>query len=160
MNKYFRKKATITTYNNDKYQIESAKYFVVSKNINKRRLKHKFGNAYTITITKLNSDPVDPFKIDDVSFITEVFGIDEDRRFRFLKEDVKNPKITYGELHDNGNEEPITIIEDYSDRIKSISSIGDIVMFESDIPEKSFKMDIKVLKLIRKLTEKSNKKDL
>ncbi len=158
MNKYFRKKATITTYNNDKYQIESAKYFVVSKNINKRRFKHKFGNAYTIT--KLNSDPVDPFKIDDVSFITEVFGIDEDRRFRFLKEDVKNPKITYGELHDNGKEEPITIIEDYSDRIKSIASIGDIVMFESDIPEKSFKMDIKVLRLIRKLTEKSNKKDL
>ena len=159
--KLFDKEATLVTANNEKYQIKSSKYFVMSRNKHNRRLKHKFGNAYTIT--KVLDEPADPFKIDNMSFISEVFGLDDDGRFRFLSENVVKPKITYGELHDynNGNEEPITIIEDYEDRIKRITSIGDLVIFESDIPEKSFKMDIKVLKLIRKLTEKSsNKKDL
>ena len=48
--KLFDKEATLVTANNEKYQIKSSKYFVMSRNKHNRRLKHKFGNAYTITI--------------------------------------------------------------------------------------------------------------
>lgn len=157
MNKLFNKSATIITSNNDKYVIESGRYFIMPKRKNNHRNKHKYGNA--CTITKVEPETNELLIPNDISFILETYSL-EDNRLRFLEETFKNTKSFDTEEHNNGKELPITVVEGYEDKVKSITSIGDIVVFESDIPEKSYKLDIKVLRLIRKLTEKSsNKKD-
>ena len=155
MGKYFKRSATITTSNNDTYKIETRRYFVMPK-YGKKRIKHKYGNA--CTITKLdknnNSDVLTP---NDISFIGEIYSF-ENNRLRFLQDTYKGVKAYDTELHDNGKELPITVIETYDSKTQCITSIGDIIEFKSDIDDQSYKLDIKILKLL--LKEKSNKKDL
>ena len=154
MNKLFKKSATITTSNNDTYKIESGRYFIMPK-FGKKRIKHQYGNACKITKIDDNQDEV--LSPNDVSFIGEIFSF-ENNRLRFLQSTYTDVKAFDTELHDNGKELPITVIETYDAKTQCISSIGDIVEFKSDIDEQSYKLDIKILKLL--LKEKSNKKDL
>ena len=80
----------------------------------------------------------------------------------------KNVKTYDTEMHDDGKELPITVVEKYDEKKQSIESLN-VIRFDSDIKEQSFNnddvtvtfMDIKVLRLLYKqLTEKSSKKDL
>lgn len=155
MNKLFKKSATITTSNNDTYKIESGRYFIMPK-FGKKRIKHQYGNACKITRIDKNQDEV--LSPNDVSFIGEIFSF-ENNRLRFLQSTYTDVKAFDTELHDNGKELPITVIETYGDKTSRISSIGDIVKFESDIKEQSYVIDIKVLKLLMKEKSK-HKKDL
>ena len=153
MKKLFRKKATITTSNNDKYLLESHRVFIMPHRGNKR-YRHKYGNL--CSITKLDENNSVTLQPNDQSFIGKIYSFD-DSRLRFLLDTYKDAKSFDTEMHDNGKELPITVIETYTDKTQCIASIGDIVQFDSDIEEQSIKFDIKILKLLR---EKSNKKDL
>ena len=158
MNKLFNKKATITTSNNDKYQIESSRFFIMPKYKRNRRIKHKYGNEFTIT--KLVDG--EPLVTNDISFIGEIYSFDNNR-LRFLMDTYKDATMFDTELHDNGKELPITVVEDYSDKTQCIASIGNIIKFDSDIEEQSYKLDIKVLRLLLKQKmdkEKGTKKGL
>lgn len=156
MDKLFNKSATITTSNNDKYEIKSGRYFIMPKRNKNRRIKHKYGNIYTISKVNQNESE-DTLKVNDISTIGEIYSF-ENNRIRFLKNTYKNVHAFDTEMHDNGKELPITVIETYDDKTQCIASIGDIIEFKSDIEEQSYKLDIKILKLLMK--EKSNKKDL
>ncbi len=158
MNKLFRKSATITTSNNDKYVIESGRYFIMPKRSKNRRIKHKYGNAYTITKVESTDETLKP---NDISFIGEIYSF-ENNRLRFLENTYKDVHAFDTELHDNGKELPITVIETYGDRTQTISSIGDIIKFDSDIKEQSYALDIKVLRLLLKAKKdkEGSKKDL
>ena len=158
MKKLFKKRATITTSNNDKYVIESGRYFIMPKRYKNGRNKHKYGNAFTITKVDSNEDTLKP---NDISFIGTIYSF-EDNRLRFLENKYKDVHAFDTELHDNGKELPITVIETYGDRTQSISSIGDIIKFDSDIKEESYTLDIKVLRLLLKAKKEkeSSKKDL
>ena len=155
MNKLFNKTATITTSNNDKYEIKSSRYFIMPKR-GKKRYKHRYGNA--CTITKLNPNE-ETLKVNDISFIGEIYSF-ENNRIRFLEDKYIGVNSFDTEMHDNGKELPITVIETYDDKKQTISSIGDIIEFKSDIPEQSYKLEIKILKLLLKNKEGNNKKDL
>ena len=163
-NKYikFKKRATITTNIDEKYLLEKNRFFIMPHR-GIKKYKHKYGNA--CTITKL--DPITgEFNSKDVSFITEVYSFD-DNRLRFLMDTYKDAKKFDTELHDNGKELPITVIEDSEGKYQTIESIS-VRNLDSDIKEESFNkdttvtfMDIKVLRLLYKqLAEKSNKKGL
>ena len=149
MKKLFKKKATITTSNNETYNIKAGRYFIMPK-YGKRRHKHVYGNKYTESL-----------KPNDISFIGEIFSFD-DNRLRFLKETYKDTKIFDTEEHDNGIERPITVIEAYDDMSKQISSIGNIVRFESDIKEASFDKEATTViispELVKRLTKRLKKK--
>ena len=157
MKKLFNKTATITTSNNDKYVIESGRYFIMPKRKNNRRYKHRYGNA--CTITKVDSE--ETLTPNNISFIGEIYSF-ENNRLRFLENTYKNAKSYDTELHDNGKELPITVIETYDEKTQSIASIGDIVKFDSDIKEQSYMLDIKVLRLLLKAKndKEGSKKDL
>ena len=155
MDKLFNKTATITTSNNDTYKIESGRYFIMPK-YGKRRYRHRYGNAFTITKLDNNKEG-ELLTPNDISFIGEIYSF-ENNRLRFLQDTYKDVKAFDTELHDNGKELPITVIEGYDEKTQCISSIGDIIEFKSDIEEQSYKLDIKILKLL--LKEKSEKKDL
>ena len=159
MNKLFKKSATITTSDNGKYQIESSRVFIMPKYRKNYRIKHKYGNEFTIKKVSENGEPL---VTKDISFIGEIYSFDNDR-LRFLMDTYKDATVIDTELHDNGKELPITVIENYSDKTQCIASIGNIIKFDSDIEEQSYKLDIKVLRLLLKAKldkEKGNKKDL
>ena len=157
MKKLFKKKATITTSNNETYNIKAGRYFIMPK-YGKRRHKHVYGNKYVITKVEPETESLKP---NDISFIGEIFSFD-DNRLRFLKETYKDTKIFDTEEHDNGIESPITVIEAYDDMSKQISSIGNIVRFESDIKEASFDKEVTTViispELVKRLTKRLKKK--
>ena len=158
MEKLFNKKATIITSNNDKYLLERSRFFIMPRK-GRKRIRHKFGNV--CTINRLDEDN-NKLEVKDVSIISEIYSF-ENNRLRFLIDTYKGANVYSTEMHDNGKELPITVVESYDDKIQYISSIGDIVRVESDIKEQSFVIDPKVLRLLYKLSnnkEKSSKKDL
>ena len=157
MKRPFKRKATITTSNNDKYKIESSRYFIMPMYKNKHRIRHKYGNAFTIT--KVLPPEEETLKPNDISFIGEIYSFD-DNRLRFLQDTYKDATAFDTEMHDNGKELPITVIEKYDQKVQTIESIGDIVKFESDIDSMSYMLDIKVLRLLMKEKKSNNKKDL
>ena len=146
-NKYikFKKRATITTNNDEKYLLEKNRFFIMPHR-GIKKYKHKYGNACTIT-------KLDP--------ITGEFNSKD------VRDTYKDAKKFDTELHDNGKELPITVIEDSEGKYQTIESIS-VRNLDSDIKEESFNkdttvtfMDIKVLRLLYKqLAEKSNKKGL
>ena len=161
----FKKMATITT-SDGCYVLERSRFFIMPHR-GRKRYKHKFGNL--CTISKLDKDK-NKLHVDDVSIISEIYSFD-DNRLRFLMDTYKDAKVFDTEMHDNGKELPITVIEKYDDKKQSIRSL-DVLKFESDIDPKEDSLatvtlfDIKILRLINKslrpdlVAGKSNKKDL
>lgn len=156
----FKKQATITTPDGC-YVLERKRYFIMPHR-GIRRFKHKYGNI--CTITKLDSNR-EKLNINDVSVISEIYSFD-DNRLRFLMDTYKGTKTYDTEMHDNGKELPITVVEKYDSKIQTIESL-EVLKFESDIVTKEESLatvtyfDIKILRLINKtLTGKSTKKDL
>ena len=158
----FKKQATITTPDGC-YVLERKRYFIMPHR-GVRRVKHKYGNICTITKLDENNQKL---HLNDVSVISEIYSFD-DNRLRFLMDSYKNVKTYDTEMHDDGKELPITVVEKYDEKKQSIESLN-VIRFDSDIKEQSFNnddvtvtfMDIKVLRLLYKqLTEKSSKKDL
>ena len=160
----FKKRATITATNNDKYLLEKNRFFIMPHR-GIKRYKHKYGNACTIT----KIDPITgEFNLKDVSFITDVYSFDN-KRLRFLQSTYKNVKMFDTEMHDNGKELPIKVIETSDGLVQSISSI-EVKKMETDL-EVDVKKDsltiitidprIKKLLLIPKeMIERGRKKDL
>ena len=157
----FKKQATITTPDGC-YVLERKRYFIMPHR-GVRKYKHKYGNICTISKLDENNNKL---HLDNVGVISEIYSFD-DNRLRFLMDTYKGIKSYDTEMHDNGKELPITVVEKYDEKKQSIESL-DVIKFDSDIKEQSFNndnvtitlMDIKVLRLLYKLTEKSSKKDL
>ncbi|MBR4830671.1 MAG: hypothetical protein IKZ96_02775 [Bacilli bacterium] len=156
----FKKQATITTPDGC-YVLERSRFFIMPHR-GRKRYKHRFGNI--CTISKLD-DTKSKILLDDINVVSEIYSFD-DNRLRFLMDTYKDAKVFDTEMHDNGKELPITVIEKYDDKKQSIRSL-DVLKFESDMDPKEDSLatvtyfDIKILRLINKtLAGKSNKKDL
>ena len=134
----FKKRATITTANNDRFLLERNRFFIMPHR-GIKNYKHKYGNI--CTITKLDHDN-NVLRPNDVSFITDIFSFD-DNRLRFLVETYKGATMFDTEMHDNGKELPITVIEKYDDKKQTIGSLS-IKDIKTDLEKDSLNNDVTV----------------
>ncbi len=138
--KLFNSRLNITTEDNNQYLIEKKHIFIHGSSVN-----------YSVAdIMK---------KGNNVYVIKEIYSFD-DNRIRFSYTEFENAKVFETIEKENGEELPVTVIENYDNEKTFIGSIGNIIELSSDIDEKGYNKHKDKTKILKLLKKNKNQKEL